>query len=145
MAIKTYDAISEALRAAMIQPETIMVEKEEFEQAQAAAAEQAAAAAEGGKEDPNQNPAVIAAQVRLEAAKLDADSRLQVAEIQRETELVQMAQQFDIKVEDLRTRLGIEEMKIGHKERVVAAEAAMEEELRRQGGEPKGSGGYISQ
>jgi hypothetical protein len=145
-AIRTYDAIAEALRSAMVQPDTIMVDKEEFEAAQAQAAE---AAAQSSENDPQQNPAVIAAELRVQAAQIDADARLQVAEMQRQTELIQLAQQFDIKIEDLRTRLGIEEMKIGHKERVVAAEAAMEERLaeraRSRGEKPQGSGGYVSQ
>lgn len=145
-AIKTYDAISEALRAAMIQPDSIMVDKEEFEQSMAAAAEQAAQATQ---EDPNQNPTVIAANVRLEAAKIDSQSRLDVANIQRETELMQLAQQYDLQIEQLRTMLAREDMKIAHKERVVAAEAAMEDEIsaeaRARGEQPKGSGGFVSQ
>lgn len=144
-AIRTYDAIAEALRSSMIQPDTIMVDKEEFEQAQAAAAEAQAAAAQ---EDPAKDPVVIAAQTRLEAAQVDAEARITVAEMARETELIQLAQKFDMKIEELRTRLGIEEMRIGHKERVVAAEAAMEDmlaaEARQRGEAPRGSGGFIS-
>ena len=145
-AIRTYDAIAEALKAAMIQPESLMVDKEEFEQAQASAAEQQAAASQ---QDPEKDPAVIAAKTRLEAANIDAQARITVAEMARETELMALAQKFDIKIEELRTMLAAEEMKIGHKERVVAAEAAMEDRLARQarsrGESPRGSGGYVSQ
>lgn len=140
MAIKPYDAISEALRGAMIQPETIMVSREEFEAAQQQAAQQAA-------EQPP-DASVVAAQARLEAAKVDAASRKEVAQMNRETELLKLAQNYDLSIERLRTMLGMKEMEIDHKERVVAVEAAMEERLakeaRRAGKEAKGSGGYVS-
>ena len=146
MALKTYEAISEALKAAMIQPETIMVSKEQFEQAQAQAAEAAAAS---GQEDPEKDPTVIAARVRLEAAQIDADSRRDVAEVQRQTELIQLAQKYEIEVEKLATMLGMEEMRQATKERTIAVEAALEErrarEARSRGEKPAGSGGYISQ
>lgn len=147
-AIKTHEAITEALRSAMIQPETILKPKEEYEAAQAASAQAQQEAAQQ-QADPNNNPAVIAANVRLRAAQVDADSRMQVAQIQRETELIQLAQKYDIEIEELRTRLDLKAMDIDHKERVVVAEAAMEEEISRRAEEtgqpPKGSGGYVSQ
>lgn len=147
-AIKTYDSIAEALRSAMIQPESIMVDKETYE-AQAAANAEAQQAQAQEASDPQRNPAVIAANLRVQAAQIDADARLQVADMQRETELIQLAQQYDIKVEDLKTRLNIKAMDIDHKAKVLVAEAAMEEELAREareaGVEPSGSGGFVSQ
>lgn len=147
-AIRTHDAISEALRAAMIQPESIMVDKEEFEAARAQAAQAAQAATEQPAEDPNQNPSVIAAQVRLQAAQIDADSRLQVAQMQRETEMIQLAQKYDIDIEKLRAILDVKEMELGHKERQMMMEAELEErraaQARSRGEQPRGSGGFIS-
>jgi hypothetical protein len=144
-ALKTYETINESVRSSMIQPTLVLVEKEEF---QAAVAAEATAAQEQ-QPDPQQNPAVIAANTRLEAAKVDADARIQVAEMQRQTELLQTAQHYDIKIEELKTRLGLKGMDIGHKERVLKAEAAMEdavaEEARAHGEEPSGSGGFVSQ
>lgn len=147
-AIKTYDAIAEALRSSMIQPETIMVDRDAWDQAQQAQAEAQQQQAEAAS-DPNNNPAVLAANARLEAAKIDAEARVQVAHLQRETELIQLAQQYDMKIEDLKTRLDIKAMDIGHKETVLAAEAAMEdaiaEEAAARGEKPSGSGGFVSQ
>jgi hypothetical protein len=144
-ALKAYETISESVRSSMIQPTTVLVEKEEFEAALAAEAEAAAKAAESAGE---QNPAVIAANARLEATKIDSQARLDVAEMQRQTEMIQLAQQYDIKIEELQTRLGLKGMDIAHKEKSMVAEAAMEdaaaEEARARGEEPKGSGGFVS-
>jgi hypothetical protein len=148
-AIKTYETINESVRSSMIQPTTVLVSKEEFDAAVAADAAAQQQAQEAAAPDPMQNPTVIAAQTRLEAAKIDSQARLQVAEMQRETELLQTAQHYDIKIEELKTRLGLKGMDIGHKERVLKAEAAMEDavadEARARGEEPQGSGGFVSQ
>ena len=144
-ALKTYETISESVRSSMIQPTMVLVEKEEFE---AAVASEATAAQEAAPK-PEENPAVIAANARLEATKIDAEARIKVAEMQRETEILQTAQHYDIKIEELKTRLGLKGMDIGHKERVLKAEAAMEdavaEDARAHGEEPGGSGGFVSQ
>jgi len=148
-AIKTYETINESVRSSMIQPTTVLVSKEEFDAAVAADAAAQQQAQEAAAPDPMQNPTVIAAQTRLEAAKIDSQARLQVAEMQRQTELLQTAQHYDIKIEELKTRLGLKGMDIGHKERVLKAEAAMEDavadEARARGEEPQGSGGFVSQ
>jgi hypothetical protein len=144
-AVKTYETIVESIRASMIQPTLVLKEKEEFD----ASVQAEAQAAQEQQPDPQQNPSVIAANARLEAAKVDSAARIEVANIQRQTELLQTAQHYDIKIEELKTRLGIKSMDIGHKERVIKAEAAMEDavadEARAHGEAPKGSGGYVSQ
>jgi hypothetical protein len=144
-ALKTYQTISESVRSSMIQPTMVLVEKEEFD----AAVQAEAQAAQEAQPDPQQNPAVIAANARLEAAKIDSEARIKVAEMQRETEILQTAQHYDIKIEELKTRLGLKGMDIGHKERVLKAEAAMEdavaEDARAHGEVPSGSGGFVSQ
>lgn len=141
LAIKPYQAIAEALRSAMIQPETLMVSEEIFAQAQQQSAE-------ASKEDPETNPVVIAAKTRLQSVKIDVNGRLVVADIQRQTEILRLAQKFDMKVEELKTKLDLKEMDNQHEERILIAEAAMEEELaaqaREEGLKPKGSGGSIS-
>jgi hypothetical protein len=149
-AVRTYDAVVEALKGTMIQPATILVDKEEFEQALAAEAEQQAAQAEAAAaaQNPENNPAIVAANARLKATEIDSSARIEVANIQRESDLLRLAQHYDIKIEELRTRLDIKEMDIGHKERVLVAEAAMEDaaakEARAAGKDPSGSGGFIS-
>lgn len=139
-----YDAIVDTLRAAMIQPETIMPSREEFiaaiEAEDKAMADQAAKASET-------DPTVISANVRRDAAQIDADSRLQVAEMQRETEMMKLAQQYDIKLEALHAMLNAKDMEIGHKERALAVEVAVEKEREERaaarGQTAPGSGGSI--
>ncbi len=139
-----YDAIVDTLRAAMIQPETIMPSREEFvaaiEAEEKAMAEQAGAASEN-------DPTVVAAKVRLEAATIDAESRSMVAGMQQETELMKLAQQYDIKLEGLKAMLTAKDMDLGHKERALAVEVAVEREREdraaARGQEPRGSGGSI--
>lgn len=142
LAIKPYSAIVEALRSAMIQPETLMVSQEQFDQAQQAQAQ-------AQQKDPNEDPVVIAAKTRLEGVKIDAASRLQEADVQRDTEILKLAQKFNISIEELKTKLALKEMDHQHKEKMFTAEAAVEEELANQARQfdkkPNGSGGYISQ
>lgn len=139
-----YDAIVDTLRAAMIQPETIMPSREEF--VAAIEAEQKAMADQAAKAGEN-DPTVMAATSRREAAQIDADSRLQVAEIQRDVELVKLAQHYDIKLETLRTMLDVKDLEIGHKERALAVEVAVEKEREARaaarGQQAPGSGGSI--
>jgi hypothetical protein len=78
-AIRVHDTITEALKSAMIQPSTIIVDKDEFEQALAAEAQAAQEMAAAQQEDPEKNPAVIAARERTKAAQIDAQARLTVA------------------------------------------------------------------
>lgn len=138
MAMKPYDTIVETLRSAMIQPETVMSTREDFEKA-TAAAQQAA--------QEQQNPTVLAATTRKEAAQIDANARIQVAGMQRETEILKAGQHYQISIEKLRTILGMKQEDISHKERVVAVEVAAEErradKAAASGKEPKGSGGFL--
>lgn len=147
-AIKTWDAIAESLKSAMIQPDTIIVDRDEFEQAMAQAQQEAQQQAEAAKEDPMQNPAVIAAQERTKAAQIDSDAKLQVADMNRETELIKLAQHFDISIESLKNKLAIKQLDLGHKERMLAMEAEVEDELASRASKrdrkAKGSGGYVS-
>ena len=93
------------------------------------------------------DPTVISANVRRDAAQIDADSRLQVAEMQRDVELMKLAQQYDVKLEALRTMLDMKDMDIGHKERALAVEVAVEErrdaKATSRGQDLPGSGGSI--
>jgi hypothetical protein len=136
-----YDAAVEACRSATIKPETVLASRDEY--MQSLQAEQQAA-----QQQEQQNPTVVAAQVRMQASEIDAKSRMDVANIQRQTEMMKLAQQYQLSVQQLQTLLGIKQMEIQHKERVFTAEAALEErrtrEARAHGEKPAGSGGYIN-
>jgi predicted NAD-dependent protein-ADP-ribosyltransferase YbiA (DUF1768 family) len=135
----------------MIQPETILVDKDAFDAATAQAAQDAQAQAQAAQQaqDPAQNPSVIAAQERTKAAQIDSDARIQVAEMNRETEMIKLAQHYDISIEQLKTKLDLKQLDLTHKEKMLVGEAEIEDELasRAHGRnkELKGSGGYVSQ
>lgn len=124
-AVKTYEAIEEALKSAMIQPQTILVDREDFDQAVADAAKQAQDAAAAAQEDPMKNPAVIAAQERTRATQIQVDGQLKAADMTRETALIELAQKFNLSIEQLKTKLDIKQLDLGHKERMAVLAAQL--------------------
>lgn len=64
-------------------------------------------------------------QTRVQVAQIDADSRLKVAEMGRETALMTLAQTHNMRLDELETRLGIEREKTQSRERLYAAEVAV--------------------
>jgi hypothetical protein len=95
-----------------------------------------------------QTPEMITAQAHLEAAKINADSRRETAKIGQDTQMMVMAEKYNLTVEQLQARLQETHIKTDSDERKFAAEAAIEqdnaERARSEGEEPTGSGGYIS-
>lgn len=78
-------------------------------------------------------------QADLQMAQLDAQTRMQVAQMDRETALIKLAEQRNLKLEELQARLAIEASSQQHKERVFAAEVGFksrQEALRRQATPP---------
>ncbi|WP_395451185.1 hypothetical protein ACHMW7_16165 [Aminobacter sp. UC22_36] len=96
-------------------------------------------------------------QFELETMKIDAmiaqsnmdnEAKRDIALIQRETELIKLAQTSNISLDQLEAKLTMHKETLNSKERVFAAEAALETasaaEARARGEEPQGSGGYLS-
>lgn len=142
-----FDAARELLQSLSINPDTIL---DDWDTVEARFKAMADAAAEGG-----QSPEEIRAQTQLQIAQLDAESRaadgqvqLQIADIRRQTELIKLASEHEISLEDLRTKLAIEQVRTDSKERIFAGELGFEaqaaREARASGAEPSGSGGYVS-
>lgn len=78
-------------------------------------------------------------QADVQMAQLDAQTRLEVARMDRETALIKLAEQRNLKLEELQARLAIEASAQQHKERVFAAEVGFktrQEALRRQATPP---------
>jgi hypothetical protein len=116
-----------------------------------AAANDPAAAAEKAKADAAQQTALLASKeisARVSIAQMQEQSAITLATIARETALIKMAQESNMTVEDLRTKLQISREQAQHKERMFAAEIGFEqrnaEQARAAGEEPTGSGGSIS-
>lgn len=137
MMLKPYDTYRKMLQSLMIPPDEIMATKEEYDDAIARQAEQ-----------PQQSPQEITAQAALERAKIETEASLKIADIQRETELIKLAEQRNMKLDELQALLAGREMEIASKERMFAGELGAEERNAARaaaaGQQPTGSGGFIS-
>lgn len=142
--VKMYGTGRMAIQSLGISPDDILETEEQFKK-------NMAAMSEGGAESPD----VIRAQATIEAAKISAESRkldgetqLQVANMHRETELIKLALQEKLGVDQLKAMLTVKKMETDSKERVFASEVAIQDQARRTaiaaGVEPPaGGGGYV--
>ena len=135
--LKPYDTYRKLLQSLTIPPDEIMATKDEYDDALKRQAE-----------NPQEAPQVIAAKMQLERAKLEAETSLQIAGMQRETELIKLAEQRNMKLDELTALLEGKKMDVDSKERMFAgelgAEQLMANQARERGEEPAGSGGFIS-
>ena len=92
------------------------------------------AAAAGAPADPE----MMKLQLQQAIAQAEGKNRLMVAQINQETALMTLAEQRNIKLDELRAKLGIKEKEIASKERIFAGEAAITE--RRPVDAPTGGG-----
>ncbi|GAA4108804.1 hypothetical protein ACFFTN_01405 [Aminobacter aganoensis] len=150
--LKNREILRKLFQALMIPSADVVLTDTEIDAIMAqAAANDAVAQAEAKKADLAQQ------QHDLELAKLDAtvaisnmenESKERIALLQQETELIKLAQQGNITLDQIDARMQMHRQTIDSKERVFTAEAAVEavnaKSARARGEEPKGSGGYIS-
>jgi hypothetical protein len=120
------------VEAHMLSPNDIVMTDDEIKAAQKKVAE-------AGEQDPE----VLKLRMQIEIARLEATTRLNVAEIERETKLITLAETNNMSVAELQVRLGLKQIETDSKERIFASEAAMEERLAAQGA-TGGSGGFLS-
>ncbi len=120
------------VEALMMSPDEIVMTEDEFKAAQQAEAEK-------GEQDPE----MLKLQMQLQIAQIEADSRLQLAGIERETRLMTLAETNNMTVAKLQVMLGIKQIETDSKERLFASEAAVEERMRAAGA-TGGSGGFLS-
>ncbi|MEM7709193.1 MAG: hypothetical protein AAF264_00230 [Pseudomonadota bacterium] len=64
------------------------------------------------------------AEDRIQLANMEADYRIRVAQIQRDTQMMELAEKMNMNDDTLAAKLGIERMKIDSSERKLATEAA---------------------
>lgn len=114
----------------MLSADEIVLSEEEIEEMIARQAEQ-----------PEEPPPEV--MLKREIAQMDAETRLQVAWMQRETELMKLAQMHNMNLDQLRAKLEIADAQARSKERILAAEIGAEARMARLG-RPTGSGGYVS-
>lgn len=145
-AIKVYDIMRMTLQAMNIDPNSVLCDVDEFEKRLKAMAE-----SQAGQESPE----AIRAAASVEVAKISAQSRTEDAAAQREiaqlnqkTEILKLIQKDGVDLKRIEAMLGIKKVETDSKERLFAAEAALEtrnaQEARARGEQPDGSGGYIS-
>lgn len=86
--------------------------------------------------------------VQIAISNMDNEAKRDIALIQRETELIKLAQTGNMSLDQLEAKLQMNRENNASKERLFTAEAAMESVnarlARARGEEPQGSGGYIS-
>ena len=132
--LKAAPVVRKLSQSMMIPPDEIVKTDEELKQ------EAAMAARQGEKPDPE----VMKLQLQKEIAEKENETRIAVANMQRETELVKLAQTSNMDLEKLRAMIMDKREERGSKERMFAAEAAIEASKPKE--EPgEGSGGYFSQ
>ncbi|MCA0276258.1 MAG: hypothetical protein LCH86_09650 [Proteobacteria bacterium] len=150
--LRNREILRKLFQALMIPAADVVLTDTEIDAIMAnAAANDAVAQAEAKKADLAQQ------EYELEVAKLDAqiaisnmdnEAKRDIALIQRETELIKLAQTGNMSLDQLEAKLQMNRENNASKERLFTAEAAMESVnarlARARGEEPQGSGGYIS-
>lgn len=136
--LKPYDAYRKFLQSMMVPADEIMATRDEYDTA-------LKRQAEGGSEP---DPRVIAAEMQLKRAQLEANTSLQIANINRETELIKLAEQRNMGIDKLTALLEAKKIDVASKERMFAGELGAEERNADRaasiGAMPTGSGGFIS-
>lgn len=132
--LKVAPAARKTVQSMMIDADEIIKTDEELAQDAQAAAQQ-----------PQQpSPDML----KLEIAKLQSQTQLQIAQLNRDTEMMKLAEQKNMKIEELQAMLAGKELDHASKERILAGEIAAEDRRTKEaaaaGEQPAGSGGYIS-
>lgn len=145
-AIKVYETMRMTLQAMSINPDDVLKTPEDFEQAMKQMAEAGA-----GEESPD----VIRAKASIEVANITATikreemaSQGEIAKLNQQTEILKLIQKDGVDMAQVQALLAGKSIDVDSKERMFAAEAAIEREnadrAAAQGVEPTGSGGFIS-
>ena len=94
-------------------------------------------------ESQQQDPELIKLGLQVEIATMEANTKLQIAQMERETRQMTLAETNNMTVAKLQVMLGIKQIETGSKEKMLAAEAIIEQRLAAQG-VTSGSGGHFS-
>lgn len=146
-AVEVYNVMRLTLQALNINPDDVLCDKDEFERRIKAAAEASA---------DQQSPEAIRAKAALDVANITAQSHAEqirvqkeIAELNQKTEILKLIQKDGVDMAQVRAMLESHKINTDSKERIFAAEAAIErqnaQDARAHGEAPKGSGGYISE
>lgn len=95
-------------------------------------------------ENPQPDPEIMKLENELNITKMKGDYDIAIEEIKRDTAMMQLAQNSNLKLEDIKASLAGKRMEIDSKERIFASEAAIEKQMAKDNQEGSGSGGYFS-
>jgi hypothetical protein len=121
--LKAPPLLRKLVQGMMISADEVVKTDEELEQD----ARNQQAQRQDGQPDPRAEIEMKKIEVAMRKAELDADTKLQVARINRETELAKLAAQQDITVEAVRAKLQMQADDQSHKERIFAAEVGFKD------------------
>ncbi|MEQ9131091.1 MAG: hypothetical protein RJQ08_13715 [Salinisphaeraceae bacterium] len=120
--------------------QTMMIPADEIVMTDKEVAEEAAKAAD---QPPQPDPQILKIEAEMNRAEMDRETKLELAQFERETAMMTLAAKHNMTLDELRTRLQIKQMDTDSRERTFAAETAVEQRFARMG-VAQGSGGYIS-
>lgn len=112
--LKVADAARDALRANQLNPDKYLKSDEEIAQEEA---ERAANAP--------QDPEMLKLQTQMQIAEMETQGRLKIAEMQRDTAMMQLAAKGNMKLEEIRMMLEDNDRERRHKERLAAADIGL--------------------
>lgn len=84
------------------------------------------------------------AEAQVAIAHENNQTKLQIAAMERDTQMMLFAEKRNMTLDQVRAQLGMKQMEVDSKERTFAAETAAEARIAAMPGQSKGSGGYLS-
>lgn len=116
-AMKPVDAFREVAKAMQIPVETWVRSDEEIEQIKA----------ERANQPPPPDPELLRLEVQREVAQIDAQTKLQLAQIERDLKVMEIVQTSNVELDKLQAMLSKTGSEIAHKERMRASEMSFAE------------------
>lgn len=146
--LKNRNVLRQLFKAQGIPASEVVLSDDEIDAALAKAAADAQAQAQAAQPQPPPEDDGSAAEIQVEIANMEAGTKLRLAEIQaqieaskRETAMIMLAEKMNMNVDQIEAKLAAIDKQTSSKERIMAAEVAVERANPANGG----SGGYISQ
>ncbi len=125
--LKVADAARDALRAQQLNPDKYIKSDEEIAQEQAEAAASAP-----------QDPEMLKLQTQMQIAEMESSSRVTIAEMARDTAMMQLAAKGNMKLEELTRMYEDKDKERRHKERLAAADIGLtQQQMAVKAAEPK--------
>jgi len=118
--LKVREGIVKTLQTMMIPPEDLLYTQDEVDKKMREAAEQ----------PPEVDPTI---QMRMDIAKLEAETRTQIAKMQMDAEIMRMERETGMSEQEIRARYDLKSQEIGSKERLEATKIAVEDSRQKAG------------